>query len=62
MDGYAPKKYCIDPTSAANCHCGYKSEMNENLQYMLLYHLFGGVCTYKKLVQLGFDQQLERRM
>ena len=43
--GYAPEKYCIDATDAAHCHCGYTTKLNDNLKYMILYHIFGLLWT-----------------
>ena len=40
-----PQLYCADAADAVNCHCGYETKMDENLQYMLLYHLFGLLWT-----------------
>lgn len=54
VDNYPPKKYCIDPDSTLNCHCGYKSEMDQNLQYMLLYHLFGLLWTTQFLQAMTY--------
>ena len=28
----APKKYCASPNDPLNCHCGYETEMDENMQ------------------------------
>jgi len=54
LDNYPPKKYCIDPADTANCHCGYKTEMNSNLQYMLLYHLFGLLWTTQFIQAISY--------
>jgi choline transporter-like protein 2/4/5 len=54
VDGLPPKKYCADPTDADNCHCGYESVLDENLQYMLLYHLFGLLWTTQFLQAITY--------
>ena len=45
IDDLPPKKYCADPDDPLNCHCGYETVMDQDLQYMLLYHLFGLLWT-----------------
>eukprot|EP00740_Mantoniella_antarctica_P000711 CAMPEP_0181393730 /NCGR_PEP_ID=MMETSP1106-20121128/27352_1 /TAXON_ID=81844 /ORGANISM="Mantoniella antarctica, Strain SL-175" /LENGTH=752 /DNA_ID=CAMNT_0023515083 /DNA_START=27 /DNA_END=2285 /DNA_ORIENTATION=- len=53
---FPPYKYCIEPSvnSTLNCHCGYKAEMDEPLQYMLLYHLFGLLWTTQFLQAMTY--------
>ena len=54
LDDLPPKKYCADPADPLNCHCGYESVMDENLQYMLLYHLFGLLWTTQFLQAITY--------
>merc|ERR1712216_36326 len=54
VDDLPPKKYCADPDDPLNCHCGYESVMDENLQYMLLYHLFGLLWTTQFLQAITY--------
>jgi choline transporter-like protein 2/4/5 len=50
----APKKYCASPNDPLNCHCGYETEMDENMQYMLMYHLFGLLWTTQFLQAITY--------
>ena len=47
-------KFCIDANDADNCHCGYETTLDENLQYMLLYHLFGLLWTTQFMQAVTF--------
>ncbi len=49
-----PQLYCADAADAVNCHCGYETKMDENLQYMLLYHLFGLLWTTQFLQAITY--------
>ena len=49
-----PQKFCIDVNDADNCHCGYETTLDENLQYMLLYHLFGLLWTTQFMQAVTF--------
>jgi choline transporter-like protein 2/4/5 len=52
--GAQPQRYCADSADAKNCHCGYETKMTKDLQYMLLYHLFGLLWTTQWLQALTY--------
>ena len=41
----SPRSCTARTPPTPSCHCGYETKMDENLQYMLLYHLFGLLWT-----------------
>ncbi len=49
-----PTLYCAAPADPENCHCGYETEMDENMQYMLMYHLFGLLWTTQFLQAITY--------
>lgn len=48
------KKFCHTPEDRTTCNCGYETNLDKTLQYMLLYHLFGLLWTAQFIIGFSY--------